>query len=191
MPSSEEIKQKRDLAAARSQSTARAAAAAGARSPAASSAPAPTPAAAAAVNEYAPQVRIVDGKIVLDEGSLTFTPSDQPREYNAEVIEETGNHVTSSSYTNRAPADRWTSAETDVFYQGLAFFGTDFALISKLFESRNRRQIKNKYKREEKADPRRLHEALVNRAPINAEKLKQMQEKIRAARPEGEAAANA
>ena len=35
-------------------------------------------------------------------------------------------------------------------------YGTDFSLIAALFPNRNRRQIKNKFKREERDDPRRM-----------------------------------
>jgi len=111
---------------------------------------------------FAPQVMIVDGKIVLDETSL-FLPTPAAAEYEDEVLVETGSHVTSSSYIHRTGADKWTQEETDLFFQGLSYWGTDFDLISKMFKKRDRRQIKNKFKREERANPTLVQQALVNR----------------------------
>ena len=44
--------------------------------------------------------------------------------------------------------------------QALSAFGTDFTLLSQLFPGRNRRQCKNKYTKECKANARRVDEAL-------------------------------
>ena len=44
--------------------------------------------------------------------------------------------------------------------QALSAFGTDFTLLSQLFPGRNRRQCKNKYKKECKANVQRIDQAL-------------------------------
>ena len=65
--------------------------------------PSPVPIPPPSERSFAPQVRIVNGEIVLDEESLTIAAEEGGtgvEEYN--VVLETGNHVTSASYTNRA-----------------------------------------------------------------------------------------
>jgi hypothetical protein len=47
--------------------------------------------------------------------------------------------------------------------QGLAKYGTDFEMVASLFTGRNRRHIKNKYKREEVDHPERVNDALFHR----------------------------
>src|SRR5262249_2490563 len=56
--------------------------------------------------------------------------------------------------------DRWTMESTDIFYDCLRKFGTDFMVIAKCFPNRTRREIKAKFVREERDDPERVHEAL-------------------------------
>lgn len=55
---------------------------------------------------------------------------------------------------------KWSTAETDLFYEGLSQFGTDFELIAGMFSYRDRRQVKKKWDREEKKCPERIDEAL-------------------------------
>lgn len=60
---------------------------------------------------------------------------------------------------------RWSKEETELFYQGIREFGSDFLMIQKLhFPGRTRHQIKLKYKKEERENPETLHAALNSRA---------------------------
>jgi len=43
--------------------------------------------------------------------------SDLPDQSEYDVVYESTNHVTSSSYTNRAAPKKWTTEETDMFFQ--------------------------------------------------------------------------
>ncbi len=43
------------------------------------------------------------------------------------------------TYANTRNSDRWMSADTELFYKGLALFGLDFTLIAQLFPARDRR----------------------------------------------------
>ncbi|XP_051143247.1 uncharacterized protein LOC127259731 isoform X2 [Andrographis paniculata] len=68
------------------------------------------------------------------------------------------------SHMDRTPATRWSKQETELFYEGLRQFGTDLSMIQQLFPERSRRQVKLKYKKEERQQPLRLREALSNRS---------------------------
>jgi len=111
-------------------------------------------------------VKIIDGQIVLDEQSLfvdapTLVPSVDG------IITEPAAHITSASYSNRSASEKWSSAETDEFYEAIRRYGTDFTLLEKLFAKRSRKQLKSKFKREEKENPRRVDDALKNTIPID------------------------
>ncbi|KAL9273914.1 Transcription factor TFIIIB component B''-like protein, partial [Drosera capensis] len=68
------------------------------------------------------------------------------------------------SYMQRTPSTRWSMQDTELFYQAVSQFGSDFSMIQQLFPDRTRHQIKLKYKKEERQHPMRLFDALTNRA---------------------------
>lgn len=55
---------------------------------------------------------------------------------------------------------KWNKDSTDLFYQGLKSFGTDFQMISRMFPGSTRRSIKLKFTREERENPGAVKEAL-------------------------------
>ncbi len=71
----------------------------------------------------------------------------------------------------RNKGDIWGENDTKLFYKSLAQYGTDFTMIAQMFPKRNRGQIKNKFKREEKDHPHLVEQALQRRMPIGMHKL--------------------
>ena len=71
------------------------------------------------------------------------------------------------SYSNWSKAERWKQEDTELFYQAIGAFGTDFTLITRLFPSRTRSQVKRKYLTESRKDPARIDGAILglNRDP--------------------------
>ena len=69
----------------------------------------------------APRVKMVDGKIVIDESSLIVTADSSRRRLPSEfeVVNESTNFVSSWSYSNRKAPDRWSDEETEKFYHAL------------------------------------------------------------------------
>ena len=61
-----------------------------------------------------------------------------------------------------------------MFYEGLRQFGTDFELISRMFNNRSRRQIKLKWVREERDFPEVVTEALKRKKPVNIDYYQRM-----------------
>ncbi|KAI3861675.1 hypothetical protein MKW98_000627 [Papaver atlanticum] len=68
------------------------------------------------------------------------------------------------TFMNKTSTERWSKQDTDLFYEGIQQFGTDFTLIQQLFPERARAQVKSKYKKEEQQHPKRLFDALTNRS---------------------------
>uniref|UniRef100_A0A7N0T812 SANT domain-containing protein n=1 Tax=Kalanchoe fedtschenkoi TaxID=63787 RepID=A0A7N0T812_KALFE len=95
--------------------------------------------------------------------------SDQHGEYdyyeddNIEV-QESSSYFNYHSYMTKTPRASWSKLDTELFYQGIRQFGTDFTVIQQLFPGRTRHQIKLKYKKEERQHPQRVSEAIENRA---------------------------
>jgi transcription factor TFIIIB component B'' len=112
-----------------------------------------------------PQMRIVNGQIVLAESSLHLDRHKRAEAENEEMVEveenEFSHMTTSGTYMKRERAQLWDSVATSTFYQGLGQFGTNFEMISKLFPSRSRRQIKLKFNSEERKNPVRINRILM------------------------------
>ncbi|KAH7682804.1 transcription factor TFIIIB component B'' protein [Dioscorea alata] len=72
------------------------------------------------------------------------------------------------SYLNKSQSTRWSKLETDLFYQGVRQFGTDFAMIKQLFPNRTRHQVKLKFKNEERKKPLQIADALLHRSKDNS-----------------------
>lgn len=82
-----------------------------------------------------------------------------------------GAGVTSASYLNRSPSMPWSKEETEAFLSALRKYGTDFTLIAALFPNRDRRQIKNKFKREEKLDAGKIDRLLASNGRPDPEQM--------------------
>ncbi|KAJ7557912.1 hypothetical protein O6H91_04G015500 [Diphasiastrum complanatum] len=116
--------------------------------------------------EMAPQVQIIDGQIVINEQSLTISASAANKD-NLETyrrVDENSSKLNYHSYMNKTPTERWSLEETELFYKAVRQFGTDFALIQNLFPGRTRRQIKAKFKKEDRLNPFRINSTLQHRS---------------------------
>ncbi|KAJ2091848.1 hypothetical protein IW138_001537 [Coemansia sp. RSA 986] len=145
---------------------------------------APTSQLAASSNRMAAQVRIVDGKVVVDSESLVISRSDMAGAGNEqlELVDESARprFINSLTYVQkRASRKRWTADETEEFYVALRRYGSDFEMISVAMPGRNRYDIRNKFKAEEKKDNKRITATLLAQrspplTPLSATKLASM-----------------
>jgi len=139
-----------------------------------------------ATQVIAPRVQFIDGKLVLDANSLVVhvAGASSVGQVYEQIIQDTQPHVTSASYSTRTPSEKWTTEETDIFYQALRQYGTDFSLFERLFPNRNRRQLKNKFKKEEKEHPQRIEYALNNgRLPLDLSNYKELENRPTSSNP--------
>jgi transcription factor TFIIIB component B'' len=115
----------------------------------------------------APQMRIVNGEIVLDSASLQINRHEGLNAESAqlEVIEENSLMETINSHTHMKKSDKvsWDETNTALFYKGLRMFGTDFEMIKRLFPhpAWTRRTIKLKFLNEERKDFQRIKDTLL------------------------------
>eukprot|EP00850_Spirogloea_muscicola_P004390 SM000019S04934 [mRNA] locus=s19:29026:30919:- [translate_table: standard] len=110
----------------------------------------------------APQVSVVDGRIVVNEASLVAGAYASLREDASRFrrVEESGGRLNSATYASRQLPEKWSFEDTELWYQAVRQFGTDFTLIQHLFPGRTRRQIKSKYLNEDRNNPQRVVEAI-------------------------------
>ncbi|KAF3435736.1 hypothetical protein FNV43_RR22828 [Rhamnella rubrinervis] len=83
-------------------------------------------------------------------------------------VQPSSSYVNYQSFMNKTPYTRWSEQDTELFYEAVRQFGTDFSLIQQLFPGRTRHQIKLKYNKEWRQHPLRLSEALTKRAKDNS-----------------------
>ncbi|KAK4051399.1 hypothetical protein OIV83_002883 [Microbotryomycetes sp. JL201] len=117
------------------------------------------------------QMRMVDGKLVIDTNSLTI---DRVQDAdlapgNRVVVEEDNRDrfVNYSTHSRHARPNKWTAEETELFYEGVRQFGTDFEMIAGLFPDRDRAQIKKKWTKEDKMYPQKITAAFNGKKAIN------------------------
>ena len=103
---------------------------------------------------FAPQIIFKDGKIVVDNSNLTAR-----EEKKLVVADKKPYKVTSMSFRTKNQTAKWTEEETRKFYKAIEIFGADFSMIAKLFPTRNRDQVKNKFHKEEKVNTFLMDEA--------------------------------
>lgn len=142
----------------------------------------------------APQVKVVDGQIVINEQSLEVARTDEKEfEEKRKVVNEgaggLGAKLNAGSYTNKSRTPRWSDADTELFYKGISAFGLDFSMIERLFPNRSRPQVKRKYLAEETRNRPKLEACLKAGRDFNT--YKDMIERVRGgipdARPDGAA----
>ncbi|KAM7166936.1 transcription factor TFIIIB component B'' homolog isoform 3-T3 [Macrochelys suwanniensis] len=129
-----------------------------------------------------PRVKVAeDGSIILDEESLTVevlrTKGSCVIEENDPIFER-GSTTTYSSFRKSYYTKPWSNKETDMFFLAISMVGTDFSLIGQLFPHRARTEIKNKFKREEKANGWRIDKAFKEKRPFDFKFFAQLLEEV-------------
>lgn len=123
-----------------------------------------------------PQVRVVNGEIVVDEDTVARADAfPTGPTLPMDIVNESGRHLTSHSFVKTIGNNRWRREETELFYEALSMCGTDFALISLLFPKRSREQVKGKFKIEERNNPARVALYLRERKALDVAWLERAQ----------------
>ena len=133
------------------------------------------------VSREVPNTIIVDGQIQIDETSLQLDRhANAAVERDAEQLEgvdesELTRPINAGSWMKREKSGQWNEQLTDMFYEGLRMFGTDFGMISKMFPGRTRRSIKLKFCKEEKLNMQKIKDTLMGATiPVDMEEFSKM-----------------
>lgn len=97
---------------------------------------------------------------------------------NSNGNEEEDGIVTSYTYMkNKGNNKRWTDEENEMFFKALECCGTDFSMINLLLPHRTRKNLRDKFKKEYKADIHRIEDVLTNFKKTDMEEFKRLKEK--------------
>ncbi|KAL4714975.1 hypothetical protein ACJJTC_003126 [Scirpophaga incertulas] len=110
-----------------------------------------------------PQIKLgPNGEIILDEKSLVIKSTSGKRKVSSVVREGawTGGAGAGGRYSRAARTADWSHDETVRFYRALAALGTDFSLMVNLFPDRSRRDLKLKFKKEERMNAYLVEKAM-------------------------------
>ena len=115
--------------------------------------------------------RGADGTIQLRTSQINrhehnMANSENPKE--TVELRKYANVINSYSFSSKERPERWSAEETEIFYQALSAWGTDFNLIAHMFPNRSRHQIKTKFKYEERRNPTLVQMYLVHRRRVSA-----------------------
>ncbi|KAL3285984.1 hypothetical protein HHI36_000498 [Cryptolaemus montrouzieri] len=124
----------------------------------------------------APQIKIgPSGEIILDEKSLTI--ENKQTKKNREDLQKSklidGNSDRPYGVFRKIKRSKdWSQSETLRFYKALSTIGTDFSLMCELFPNRTRRELKMKFKKEEKINQSLIDQAVMEPCSFDFEELK-------------------
>ncbi len=137
-----------------------------------------------AIHSFGVRQVIVNGTIVADPDSRNVLFSSNVEE---RAVAEAGtskdvrriyDYVNSNRIGKHAGLrgswSRWDDGSTELFYKGLRMFGTDFEMIASLFPNRTRKEIKDKYNKEEREEWDKVQDSLKNREPCAIEEYAEM-----------------
>ena len=115
----------------------------------------------------APQMKIVNGQIVINEESLVVPSPDSLTSDIPLLAAAPATRFTSATFSKASHAAPWTPEETALFYRLLSSFGTDFTLLSSALKGRSRGEVKRKFKKEERERPAVVEESLKKRVKMD------------------------
>ena len=103
-----------------------------------------------------------DLELSRNPSKCTITQKNSSQSSSAPNLNETKSVITSHSFKSRSYSQKWTSEESKLFFRALSLFGTDFSMITLMFQGRNRSQIINKFHKEEKEHPEKIEQSLMS-----------------------------
>lgn len=128
-------------------------------------------------NVPAPQIKIgKNGEIIVDEKSLIV--ENKQTKINRENLKKSelvnGDFDTGYGVYKRVKRTKdWNKEDTLFFYKALHTLGTDFSLMAQLFPGRSRRELKMKFKKEDRINHALVDKALSQPLQFNIKELKQ------------------
>ncbi|CDH52217.1 predicted protein [Lichtheimia corymbifera JMRC:FSU:9682] len=109
-----------------------------------------------------PQVTMVNGEIVLDPSSLSYSAPSTPRQEIVEVVHEEKNENLVDKNVKRKRKGipkQWTQQEEELLYELFKEHGLAFHKISEYIPGRDAKNIQKKYDKECKLNPFKISEA--------------------------------
>ncbi|XP_052863960.1 uncharacterized protein LOC128270589 [Anopheles cruzii] len=128
--------------------------------------------------QLTPQLKLgPNGEMILDEASLVIE-NEREKEIretlaNTDIVYQDEFSGNSGYYTRIKRTQGWSDEETIRFYRCLHTIGTDFSMMLSLFPHRTRRDMKLKFKKEERHNLQLINKALQHPKLFNIAELRQ------------------
>ncbi|XP_053664768.1 transcription factor TFIIIB component B'' homolog [Anopheles marshallii] len=128
--------------------------------------------------QLTPQLKLgPNGEMILDEASLVIE-NEREKEMretlaNTDIVYQDEYSGNSGYYSRIRRTKDWTDEETVRFYRCLHTIGTDFSMMLPLFPQRSRRDLKLKFKKEERINLTLVNKALLHPKEFNVDELRQ------------------
>ncbi|XP_004289764.1 PREDICTED: uncharacterized protein LOC101303570 [Fragaria vesca subsp. vesca] len=87
-----------------------------------------------------------------------------------------------ASFMKKPRPVKWSEQDTELFYEGIELFGSEFHMVALLFPGRTRDHIKFKHKKEKRQNPLRIDEALHHQPKDNSKYARVINEMLKVAR---------
>ncbi|KAK9903192.1 hypothetical protein M0R45_001157 [Rubus argutus] len=123
-------------------------------------------------------------------GFEQYRSSDEDQAGYRDRVSTSSSSFNYQSYMDKAPIARWSKKDTELFYEGIEQFGSDFSMIAQLFPGRTRHQIKLKFKKEDRQNPLRINEAFRRHSKDNSKYISVINELQKVAQEKQESNAN-
>jgi hypothetical protein len=125
------------------------------------------------INFLKPKIFLENGKVRVERPTMEEVNQKLQEEQRKNAFVEFGGRdkISSLSFKKRMHSDKWDDEETKYFYKCLESFGTDFSILEIVLHPRTRNQIKNKYRKEEKINTKKVECALKKFDPKRLYKL--------------------
>lgn len=136
---------------------------------------------------FVPQLKLgPNGEMILDEQSLVVQSNAEKEAQrvlqNAEVVYEDRDNGRYGYFKRQKRTKDWSPDETIKFYRCLHTVGTDFSLMLQLFPNRSRRELKIKFKKEERNNCHLIDKAILYPKEFDIEALQKELEEEEAER---------
>ena len=128
-------------------------------------------------NEYIKKVKSkivwVNGKMVVEKPDVGLINKKFNEEHNQQkfpketIFISNEENITSLSFLKIDHTKKWTKEETDLFYKALELFGLDFSFLEIVLKPRKRVEIKRKYIKEKKENPKEVERAISARKNVS------------------------
>lgn len=122
-----------------------------------------------------PKISYVNGKYIIEKQDIKTINQQFNEEQNKNISpketifvsnEEDNENVNSLSFLNIEHTKKWSQDETNLFYKGLELFGLDFSFLEIVLKPRKRVEIKRKYLKEKKENPKEIEKAISTRKNV-------------------------
>ena len=119
------------------------------------------------------RIVMVNGKMTIEKPDVGLISKKYNEEHNKHIAEtifvsNEDKKITSLSFLKKEKTKKWSEEETQKFYKALELFGLDFSFLTIVLSPRRREEIKRKYLKEKRKNPKEIERAIFSRKNVSS-----------------------